>query len=75
MSTKLAEIASYSAIGAIDDLADAMDVVRPNHPLRCEVDSIDRRLTWAELSTSERILLRHIWERAHRTPCPLPIRP
>ena len=30
---------------------------------------------WGDLSSSERILLRFVWEAAYRTPCPLPLRP
>jgi len=40
---------------------------------RQDVARIDTRLCWAALGTSERTLLRFVWEACHRQPCPLPL--
>jgi hypothetical protein len=39
-----------------------------------EVRKIDTRVGWADLASSERTLLRFVWEAYHRIECPFPLR-
>lgn len=44
--------------------------------LASELQTIDfPKVSWIDLSTTERMLLRFAWEYVHRTDCPLPLHP
>jgi hypothetical protein len=75
-TTRVAGIAM--PIGSIEAWVDVLcnDHICPLlAPVLQSLQGIDPRLSWADLSTTERTLLRFAWEAVLRKPCPFPLNP
>ena len=69
-------------ISSVDALSDVFD--NKNYQHLCDtlsqriadkVSEIDQRLSWVDLSSSERSYVRICYEMLNRTECPFPLRP